>query len=310
MIKKTQSRVKNSGKTEYALKLAENRKIKSKNVSDYFVNFIRKYHQPWMQELADRYKSLGDFPIFPIAILPSYYGNILDREIAAFVAVLIKNDQEFWRINDFHELLGENPWQWFANRDFVILSIGKLRDERTGGVENWKIAQLMDNLWGAMFSDKKDYCGLHDVIMQLAEKRHCTYFKVIVSFMKYCKVDDYENKLRLLLLVLCTSDGLGMSVWYGHIRNEVKCPILPGMRQFVETWFPNYRQAGDIDHAIKMFGLKGDCDFFYAYLGYKELQKRNPKACSRYSTKYNIWYSLCSDVKRIIWKEVIPEIPF
>lgn len=47
---------------------------------------------------------------------------------------------------------------------------------------------------------------------------------------------------------------------------------------------------GHVDDAISLFGLERNCDILYAFLAYKELQKINPRECSKYATTYLRWY--------------------
>lgn len=282
--------------------------IRKKNVADYFVTLSR-WHREWMQDLAERYKVRGEFPMLPMLILPSYYTDSRDKEIASFVSLYIQEDGEFSRIQSFLEVLGRSPWEWFKNRDFVRLSIGDMQYRRTGGVENWKIARLLDSLWKETFARKECPDGLFADIVQIASVQRCSYFDVLTYLVDGCGVGHYFYKLRLLLMVLGTSDGLGLGLWNVDSHN-LMCPYATGIRQFVHTWFPDYGRIGTVDDAIKLFGFERDSDFFYAYLGYKELQKTAPKACGLYATRYNSWYSHGSSMKKYRWVGIQPEIPF
>lgn len=301
---------------ERALMLKERSDIRKKNIMAYFMEFSR-FHRPWLKELSEKYKERGDFPIIPMVVLPSYYDDIRDKEVAAFAALLISDNDCFERVQAFREMLGEQPWKWFENKDFLNLSLGSVQNERTGGVDNWKIAKLMDRLWCACYNDgasiRDRLYGKERICVNIDRMAHqdwCSRFDELTYLVEDCGVGQYYYKLRLLLMVLCTDDGFGLSLWHYDVRNAIKCPIAPGMREFVGTWFPDWRKVGDIDLAIRLLGFERGCDFFYAYLGYKELQKRNPKGCGLYATRYQTWYELGSKMDKSRWKSVMPEIKF
>lgn len=283
-------------------------KVRQKNVRDYFLRYSQAVRS-WLKELAEKYKAKGEFPLMPIQILPSYYTDVRDKEIAAFVALLIPETENVLKnIGEFRQMLGENPWEWFKNRGFVRLGIGKVQDKRTGGVFNWKIAKMFSRLWDEHFAKTtKAASSIGQTIRLIADIERCSYFGVLTYLVEDCGVGNYEYKLRLFLLILSTSDGFGLSLWSVD-PSELKSPLTSDLRTFVSTWFPDYRRFGSIDDAIHEFGLDRDCDFFYAWLGYKELQKRNPKACSEFATTYLKWYEIAARKKPFQFREILPKI--
>ena len=283
-------------------------KIRQKNVGDYFLRYSQAV-RPWLKELAERYKAKGEFPMMPMVVLPSYYDSIQDKEIALFAALLIKEDAEFEQIREFKELLGDKPWEWFRKREFVRLGIGRVQDRRTGGVMNWKIAKLMDRLWGESCDKSQPTMTVGDSVKKIAVVQHCSYFDVLTYLTEDCGVGDYFYKLRLLLLIAATSDGFGLGLWSVD-PSELKCPLTTDLRTFLRTFFPDYKRYGDSDDAIRLFGFERDCDFFYAWLGYKELQKRNPKVCSEFATTYIRWYALGVRKKPYQFREIVPDADF
>lgn len=305
-----------------AVQLQELSALRKKNVGEYFVNFTR-HHRPWLHELAQKYKERGEFPLMAMVLLPSYYTDTRDKEIAVFAGLLISEMETngrttFDKVSAFRKMLGESPWEWFEQRKFVGLSIGKNLHKRTGGVENWKIAKLMDRLWQECHivtyeipSEKVKQTFVRPLGVQvnlIAKAQHCSYFDVLTYLLEDCSVGNYAYKLRLLLQILVCSDGFSLGLWAVD-PSGLKCPLTHEIRLFVETWFPDYRRYGSIDDAIRLFGV-GETDFFYAWLGYRELQKRNPKGCSLYATRYTLWY--CGGIKKKPhqWREIIPNIPF
>lgn len=302
--------MKKEKKKERELRLADISAVRKKNVGDYFLNTSR-WHREWLKELAARYKARGDFPIMSLTLLPSYYDSVQDKEVAAFAALLFNDGENtLERVSAFRQMLGKSPWEWFAERKFVVLSIGRNQNKRTGGIENWKIAKLFGKLWKEHFDKTtKPAANIGQTIKLIADIQRCTYFDVLTYLLEDCCVGNYFYKLRLLLQVLACSDGFSCNVWTVD-PSELKCPITHDLRLFLQTWFPDYRTYGNIDDAIRLFGFERDCDFFYAYLGYKELQKRNPKECSECATKYMNWYENGYKKKPYQWREITIEIPF
>jgi hypothetical protein len=310
-------------KLERAIRIQEYNRNRRKNVAEYFLNFS-KSHLPWLQELAERYKNCGEFPMIPMVILPSYYEDAKDKEVAVFAALLLKEDGDFGRIQAFKTMLGESPWEWFEKREFVKLSLGTVQNERTGGVEGWKIAKVFDKLWKEChitdyeitnfdnpWKTYKQSCvsSIGNMVKAISKTQRCSLFDVLTYLLEDCGVGNYFYKLRLLLQVLGTSDGIGIGLWDVGAE-DLKCPIAAGLKDFVKMWFPDFGRAGDIDHAIRLFGFDRECDFFYAWMGYKELQKRNPEGCSLYATRYMSWYQCGSMLHKFFWRRIQPKIPF
>lgn len=289
-------------------KIVEMRDVRRKFIGDYFLNMSR-FHRPWLIELAERYKSRGEFPAIPMFILPSYYSDKRDIEVAAFASLLIdEGGDSFGNISEFRSMLGESPWQWFKERRFVQLSIGQSRSAKTGGVANRKIARLFDRIWGECRTDS----GVQEIgsaVDAVCADMRCCRLDALYFLTEDCGIDDVAYRIRLLLLFLSASDGFSLGLW-GIGREELKCPLTRDLRAFLKTWFPDYMRYGGADEAIRLFGFGRDCDFFYAYLGYKELQARHPKECSEKTTRYISWYTNGTYVKPCYWRGILPQIDF
>lgn len=283
--------------------------VRIKNVGDYFLKYSQAV-RPWLIDLADAYKERGEFPMFPLVVLPSYYTDSRDREIAMFAALLLKNDAEYDQIQEFRTMLGNEPWQWFVQRQFVRLGIGRVQDKRTGGVLNWKIANLFSKIWDECHVVTVRDNFVRDIGTQLENRvreQHCSYFDMLTLWLEDCSVGDFFYKLRLLLMIFGASGGFSLRLWVVD-PSELKSPITSDLRTFLSTFFPDYRRFGTVDDAINKFGFDRDSDFFYAFLAYKELQKRNPKACSEFATTYLRWYWIGAIKKPYQMREILPKI--
>ena len=118
-----------------------------------------------------------------------------------------------------------------------------------------------------------------------------------------------KDRIRLLSHALRASDGLGQGLW-GNVSTGERCPITEEIRKFLHLWFPNYRTYGNEDEAIGLFGLEQDVDFFYAWLAWGELKKKNPRQCEVYVQRYAKWYRNFCDMRKQKWDGVLPEIVF
>ncbi len=306
-------------KLDRAVFLKELSELRKKNVGEYFENFTR-HHRPWLHELAQRYKERGEFPVMPMTLLPSYYTNAQDKEIAVCAGLLLNDgDKTLEHVQAFRKMIGDSPWKWFETRSFVSLSLGKNQHKRFGGVDGWKIARLFDKLWNECHiltyeipstDVKESFVRPIGIQVELiAKAQQCSYFDVLTYMLEDCCVGNYFYKLRLFLQILVCSGGFSLGLW-DNDPCGLKCPLTSDLRLFLQTWFPNYRTFGSVDDAIRLFGFERETDFFYAYLGYKELQKRNPMRCKLYATKYTDWYDGGIKKKPYQWREIIPEIPF
>ncbi len=293
--------------------------IRKKNVGNHFL-YVSGYLRNWLVELADKYKKRDVFPLMPMTLLPSYYEDVRDKEIAVFASALLDGkDDIVHRVSSFRELFDDRPWAWFEQRKFVTIAIGTNRYKQTGGVENWRIAKLFDKLWNDCFfsTEEEQLCltnsstiTIEEVVRSTAEEMNHSYYDVLMSYFAELSLRKPQRTIRLMLLILSRSDGFSLGLWTIP-QSELKCPLLGKETQlFLSTMFPNYRRAFSVDEAIALFGFERDCDFFYAYLGYKELQKRNPAVCSRFATIYLGWFDLGVKHKPKDWRKIIPDIEF
>ena len=303
-------------KLERAFRLQEEAAVRKKNVGEYFVRFSGRFLLPWLHRLADGYKERRTVPAHPLALLPLHYASREDREVAAFAALLLPTtDKMFEYIEEFRMMMGESPWRWFESRGFIVGSLGDDQNRRTGGIENWRIARLMDRMWSSCSFSARAPIGkdvdfvrpIGDVVCQRAKAQLCSRFDVLATMLQDCFVGEYFFKLRLLLMVLSCDDGFSLGLW-DEDPQGVKCPISRDVSQFLRTWFPDRRRYGSEDEAIRLFGFERDCDFFYAYLAYEELQKRSPLECSRLATCYLRWYDGDIRKKPFVWQSLLPEV--
>lgn len=271
--------------------IAHKRVIRKQVISDFFVDFIR-YFRPWLHDLTRQYKERGQYPVMACWLLPSYYQKSNDKEIAAFASMLIRDDAKVMeRVNAFRHLMGDSPYDWFASRGFVYLSTGTMCKKKTGGVMNERIAKYFDTLYGCW-----------------GNRQSALRIIMLSAFGE----ETYIDKANMLRLVLEPSDGLGLGLW-SMMSRKIRCPLTRDVMSMLRTFLPDCGIFHDDDAAIRLFGFENDYDFFYAALAYKELQKRNPKGCSRLATVYQKRYAERSMQENRYWagsRGILPEINF
>lgn len=302
---------------ERAMAKRESELLKRKNACNYWTAFST-HHLSWMKELVSKYKESGEYPPMPMLVLPSYYPDVRDKEVAVFASLLIKDDGNFDRINDIRKMITANPFDWFKERGFVRLSLGKAQNRRTGGVENWKIAKLFDRLWEICHITTADTpvgttisfvrpIGFQVELM--AKAQDCSFCDVLTQILQGCPVVGLLYKIRLLLLILGRFGGFSINLWTVP-PDEIKSPHTGKSEDFLKLWMPDYIVTGGFDEAVGMFALDNPGDFFYACLAWEKLCKLYPKACERYLSIYKGWYKRKDLFTPHEWKRIQPDISF
>lgn len=268
------------------LELQERKESRRKSSKDYFVWFSKPILY-WVGDLAKAYKERGVFPVLPVSVLPAYYTRTCDKEVAAFAAISVKEDGDAMHNTLImrNDITGE-PWEWFTQRGFVMMSTAGNSFERTA-------AKILDDVWCEWDAD-----GRPDTLAFLH-----THGLVRLG------IDDIDYKLSLLRLVLSTSDGLGQGVWSDAFPDPL-CPVTRETNRLLDVMWPNHRVYGSLDDCLQWFELSHDYDFYYAALGYAELLVRNKKACKAFETMYKRWYDKGFKPYPYRMRQVMPPIVF
>lgn len=285
--------------------------IRRKNVADYFKDFSR-LHREWLQALANRVKERGVFGIHKF-MLADYYEYPKDKELALMASLVVsENCDILQQVEHLRELLGDSPTNMYNSRSFVRFSIN--RDKYINGSKQpmWKLANVLSRVWdiehptvgGHAPTIWKDRTDFESEVLHTMRTTRTNVFGALTFFLEDTGFGQFCWNLNLLALRLFRSDGLGMGLW-GRGDEELLCPWNHDLRLFLSTWFPDYRRYGSTDQCVKLFGFDDNVDFFYAWLGYKELQKRNPSACSKLATTYRNWYDSGLKRKPYKWREIL-----
>lgn len=241
-------------------------------MADFWLRFSVHF-RPWLKELTRQYMEHNPMPPYACWILPSYYTDKDDREVAAMVGMLIKSDaQVYERCRAVRITIGEHPFAWFRDRGFVTLGFANVRNRLTGGVRYYRIANALSVLWEG-------------------RRREGRWIPEATS------VDDKRARMAR------------MSLLESH---DTLCPLTDGVCELLHTFWPDYRRFGDCDKAIHLFGLDRDCDFFYAALAWEDFQRRSPAESSRLVTVYHKRYKESNLLREYFWtgerEGILPKI--
>lgn len=289
-----------------ALRLKEKADLRQKNIGDYFLNFS-KYLREWLHRLSQDYKERKDFGIHPF-ILADYYQKPEDKEVALFASLLVSdNDNIRKQVDHLRRLISDAPYQWLSNREFVRLSMGSNQNKRIEGsaVYFWQLSSLFNQIYNV----RQHFGDMETAVLQTMNIQNCNAFAALTYYLSGLEgIGSYWWKMNLLLLRLFRKDGLGLGMW-GYGNEYLICPWNRDVTEFMQMWFPDFKRYGTPEgNCLKLFGFEDEVDFFYAYLGYKDLQKRKPEECSRLATTYANWYENGTIVKPYKWKSLLPEI--
>lgn len=297
-------------KLENALLQKEFQETKKRNTADYFKHHAKR-HIEWLKELVRAYKAKNSFPLLP-SLLAEYYTNSRDIETALLMTICIKwdSDSVYRQVQELKKILGDTPYLWLRNGEYKTLGLPRNQHKKVEGsraAKFWKVSQIAESICH-MCEGEDGFLTFEDAFTK-ANNLPTVADNLCVEY----SLGEKLYKGRLLDLVFRTTDGVGRGMWSVPDGYKLLCPYSKDIGQFLKTWFPFYYTKDNLfpfDEAVSLFGFDRDYDFFYAYLGWKELCKRNPEGCAFYVRKYSSWYKNGSEPRPCIWRETLPEIIF
>lgn len=269
------------------MKGVEKKRASEKAFRERFFLEFSQYHCEWLRDLVRQYKEYGVYPVYPTNIA-EYYTDKEDKEIALFSALCMswKNGNELEQIASMRGLMGSHPAEWFRNREFVTISIGREQDRFIEGYRNgrfWKIAKAFDLLYVICKRDG-------NVLMPGEAMKGKDFDKYCEMIADVCDIKDIETKKGIVEHVFKASDGIGRGLWASTRKVEC-CPFTSKTKAFLKMWFPDWtKNLWPWDEAVRLFRLEHDYDMFYAALAYEEQARIYPDAYRKYATRYQtIW---------------------
>lgn len=288
--------------------------VKIAVVSRFFREFFKTPHD-WVVELVAQYKQYGNLPLFPTAIA-DYYDDPRDKEVALVATLCMDWDKDtiYTQMQHLRRLMGEHPWEWFANREFISLSVGNMQQNSLDGTRTckfWKIAKTMQCLYEELKITLGGFRRMEEVFPEGRTNAYGSHFDFFAEKVgKACKMKNMSYKASVIELVLRTSDGIGCGLWTGYPYLQ-KCPVSVDLCVFLQQWIPDYNyRTWDYDKTLRLLGLEYDYDFFYFWMAWEELSRRNPAGCSRFLTIFYSRYTKRMFMKPYTWRNIFPEIDF
>ena len=265
-------------------KSAASRNLEKVTKENRFLEFA-EWHCAWLRKLVAKYKERGIYPIFPTQIA-EYYQSREDKEIAVMSSLMMDwfRDTELAQITDMRNVMGDSPWRWFCDREFVNLSAFRTSNKLLDGslyCMYWKLAKFYDMLY--------DFCydGYRFILPSEAFRKHS-----LGDFMdEVCRLFYFKYgrsfAVSIFELYVKSSDGIGCGLWRRGRMSDPSCPKFRGLDKYVKTWFPDYSPTlWSWDEVTALFRLERRYDLCYAYLAYSDLEKVDALACRQYWTRY------------------------
>lgn len=277
-------------------------------------NYYRKFAQwflLWLRGVIQLAKDEHLEPLLPTSVLPSYYTDKWDKEVAAFAALQIQARDVSRAINgvsELREMIGEHPWEWFVNRKFISFSVD---NTNFSVVSAYKVAKMFSYLWDICHlqtnDGKKDLsivCPIGVAVSRKAYDEQVTYMDALKDMLGDSVAHSYgDRRLRILLLSLCLRADFSVGIWESD-NAGLKCPLLPEAKFFADQFIPDYSDYGDLDDGIDIMGLSIS-DFLYAAWGWKYLCKRNPSECKRLQHMYTSFYKKGYCTPKTFWTPIL-----
>lgn len=271
--------------------------------------YTARYLIPWLLELAYSYKSEHGEYLCGYTLLPQYYKDKRDREVAAFAALFGGDgERSHLYVHMLRDLLTEHPWEWFRSRGFIDLGTGANMNKRlcgSYGAAYIDISTMFSHIYLASesyFSIAGPNADIEDFFRYRCNGISSSVMPEISGILKDVKgIGGYD--LRWLRVALG-------DVWgdKGFLSNtECRCPCDKRVSGFMSMLFPEYKRYGTFDDSVSLFGFENDIDFFYAYLAYKDLEARKPDECRRLMTTYTNWYRNGQEFNYSYWLKFVPK---
>ena len=278
----------------------------------FFVELIKPI-RPWFLELVSTYKERGEFIVLP-TFIEGYYDDRRDKEIALFSTLCMSWAKDAYpQVQDMRRLMGDSPWEWFTQRLFTTISVGREQDNKLEGCNTryWQIARLFDKLW-SLWRKKGRPESLSKCFRARSSENGTSQMETFaVEACKACECNRYSSyKENVIEMVLRASDGLGISLW-NNSKADVRCPRNADIRRFLKIWVGDYSQGyWDFDATIRWFGFERDTDFFYLWMAWQRLSRLRPKECSRFATVFYGRYKEGRKAAPSYWNNYLPTIIF
>lgn len=252
---------------------------------------ISKGITPWLHDITAQYLRRGRFPVMPY-VIADYYDVVDDKIIATLISCLfvcLKAPICMYEISNLRMLFGEHPFKdFYVERRYTLMSTGENQKKHIGLYNSafyWVISKVVDSLW----ETQGKYLGLPlgQIFKRLLYGN--TPNQALSSMIDWHYVKNADYRINLLLIVLCTADGIGRDLWHEpQIANQLDVPEDIGFRKFVSLLYPRYKSYGFTEREVaSLLGFERYIDLWYCYNAYMEAVERSPYGVSRFMRRYH-----------------------
>ena len=276
-----------------------------KYITEWFELFASDVLIPWVHRIAFDYKERKGAKLSGMSLLPSYYEDARDKEIAVLAGMLMNENELLAQVSAMRNVLGSSPWEWFRTRGFVEYGTGAMLNKRMFGnlgppsLNFSKIFSYLYDQSEIFFRHEPDSGLMHFFEVSCTDRNLHSWFSEV-----YADIPPV-NEVRLRWLRASLEDDVwGMcnilEDW------ERTCPITPDVYSCLRVWLPEYTEYRSTDDAIRQFKFDDSIDFYYACMAYKELSKVQPLECRKMNTVVPRWYKKREIVWPVFWKRRFP----
>lgn len=265
-----------------------------------FLADFAQYHYAWLIEIGKRWKARGEYSFDRFSLM-DYYTDGKDIEAAGYISLLTYDNPKLpEQIAELHNIIGDHPWDYIENRDFIVLSNPYVANEVLPGSmrRKYDLFNLLDWVWGFYFDHSEPLTTLKGIV----------------------KIQEEQYAFDMLKMRMTKRDGIGKGVWPDD-DDEMACPISNDMLKLIRIFYPK----GDIsglpldaniaNDVLQFIGFDDPTEFVYTYQGYRRMERLMPEAMERNEKIFQKRFrerNLLDTMHHCLseMKKIIPEIRF
>lgn len=238
--------------TDKEFRLHQNR-LQLKEVGGHAIN--------WLIQVGKRYKESGVFPLS----LTDYYSDHEDIEVAAILEFAVPENSP--RRNDYiteiHNLIGPHPGVMARERSFLFLNdrngLGSRLILRCRTITKDELFNLFDWCWRVY---------RQGMTIETAVTKMRNPFQTIPN------IFQIEEKMKLLMMRMVATDGIGKGLWKDITGGYLSCPMFKRNFDTLRIFYPIERiDVSMADEILDWLGFSPPSEFAYACWGLEELKK-------------------------------------
>lgn len=260
--------------------------FKKQNDAAYYAEYAAK-HRMFLTEAREKCKHFawGDLMGF---LLHDRYGHPMDKEVALFMAILVKGNEPYKimeQCDHLYELMGGSPFKWVATRSFTELTEPDEREIRLpySTVCHAHVFRMAMLLYDCISHNGSIQDGLLDGT-EPARKVADTVAKQVWKALGDMKHDYIKYRVQQALIFLATKERLGLGLWKGIDYEDY--PVNADTKRFVKQ-FSIDRRSYYLNDMIELMGVGSPLECYYCYLAYSQIKAEHTDVLSQYERAFN-----------------------